>query len=82
MIVTPAIGNLIREGKSHQIYNAIDTGSKLGMVSMDRSLASLVQEGIITMEVAESKANDINLLHNYAAMTGAGAGYGRGYGGY
>ena len=62
MLVTPAIANLIREGKSHQIYNAIDTGAKFGMISMDRSLANLVKEGVITREVAESKANDLPTL--------------------
>src|SRR3990172_2710782 len=34
MVVTPAISNLIREGKTHQIYSAIDTGAKFGMISM------------------------------------------------
>ncbi|MCD6310558.1 MAG: type IV pilus twitching motility protein PilT [Candidatus Eremiobacteraeota bacterium] len=68
MIVTPAIGNLIREGKTHQIYNAIDTGSKLGMKSMDRSLAQLVREGKISMEDAEAKANDVNMLSNFVHM--------------
>jgi len=63
MLVTPAIANLIREGKSHQIYNAIDTGAKFGMISMDRSLAKLVKEGVITKEAAESKANDLDTLH-------------------
>ncbi|MCL5037752.1 MAG: type IV pilus twitching motility protein PilT [Chloroflexi bacterium] len=68
MIVTPAIGNLIREGKTHQIYNAIDTGSKLGMKSMDRALAKLVKENKIRMEDAEAKANDVNQLSNFVYM--------------
>ena len=64
-MVTPAIANLIREGKTHQIYNAIDTGMKLGMKSMDRALAQLVKDNLINIEDAEAKANDIGMLHNY-----------------
>jgi len=58
MVVTPAISNLIREGKSHQIYSAIMTGSKFGMISLDRSLLTLVQEGSVTVEDATAKAHD------------------------
>ncbi len=53
MIVTPAIANLIRQGKTHEIYSAIDTGGTLGMIGMDRSLNDLVKRGIIdTREAA------------------------------
>lgn len=58
MVVTPAIANLIREGKSHQIYSAISTGSKFGMINLDRSLLLLVQEGLVTVEDAIAKAHD------------------------
>ncbi|MBN1823458.1 MAG: type IV pilus twitching motility protein PilT [Endomicrobiales bacterium] len=58
MLVTPAISNLIREGKSHQIYSAIQTGSKFGMVNLDRALLQLVQEGLVTPEEAAAKAHD------------------------
>src|SRR5207253_9450049 len=37
MVVTPAISNLIREGKPHMIYSAIETGAQFGMVTMDKS---------------------------------------------
>ncbi len=57
MIVTPAIANLIREGKTHQIYGAIETGARVGMISLDKSLADLVKKGAITTEEAVSKAN-------------------------
>lgn len=56
MIVTPAIANLIREGKTHQIYTAIETGAKFGMISLDRSLLELVRKGIVSVEDAVSKA--------------------------
>lgn len=58
MMVTPAISNLIREGKTFQIYSAIETGSSLGMTSMDKALAKLVQEGKVTREDALAKANN------------------------
>ena len=58
MMVTPAIANLIREGKTHMIYNAIETGAKFGMHSLDQALEKLVKEGKIKMEDALSKARD------------------------
>jgi len=58
MIMTPAIANLIREGKTHMIYGAIETGAKFGMISMDKSLANLVIQGIVDTEIAMSKAHD------------------------
>ena len=42
LVPTPAIRNLIREGKTHQIYSALQTGSAQGMQTMDTSLATLV----------------------------------------
>lgn len=56
MIVTSAIANLIRESKTHMLYNAIETGSKEGMVSLDKSLARLVKQGAIDLELAQIKA--------------------------
>ena len=62
MVVTPAIGNLIREGKTHQIYNAIDTGGRLGMRSLDRDMMRLVEKGLITKESAMSRASNPKLF--------------------
>lgn len=67
MIVTPAISNLIREGKTHQIYGAIDTGARVGMVSLDKSLAELARKGIISTEAALAKANRPELIRPAAA---------------
>lgn len=50
MVATPAIRNLIREGKTHQIQSSIQTGASLGMESMDRSLMNLYKNGVITRE--------------------------------
>jgi twitching motility protein PilT len=56
MVATPAIRNLIREGKVHQIYSAMQSGSRFGMRSMDQSLAELVRTGKITFDVAVERA--------------------------
>lgn len=58
MVVTPAISNLIREGKTHQIYSAIDTGQKFGMISLDKSLVELVKQGRVSREAAAAVAHD------------------------
>jgi len=58
MIVTTAIANLIREGKTHQIYGAIETGGKYGMCTLDASLAELVRMKAVTLEEALTKANN------------------------
>lgn len=57
LVVTPAIAALIREGKTHQIYSAIQTGAGHGMCTMEKSLADLHAAGLITSEDALSKAN-------------------------
>ena len=57
MIVTPAISNLIREGKTAQIYSAIQTGGKLGMVTLEKVLADLYKAGTITFDAAMSKTS-------------------------
>ena len=47
LIGTPAVKNLIREGKLHQIPTAMETGSKFGMQTFDQSLQRLVDMGLI-----------------------------------
>ena len=56
MIGTPAIRNLIREAKIAQMYSAIQTGSSLGMQTMDQCLQTLVDKGTISREAARDKA--------------------------
>ncbi len=58
MVMTPAIQNLIREGKTHMIYSAIETGAKYGMQPMDRAMAMLVKQNIVAFDVAAAKAHD------------------------
>ena len=52
MIATPAIRNLIREGKTHQIMTSMQTGGKYGMQTMDAALAKLYKDGLIRYECA------------------------------
>jgi twitching motility protein PilT len=70
MVVTPAISNLIREGKTHQIYSAIETGGKFGMNSLDRALVQLVQEGIVNAEDALAKAHNTEYVRTSGRMGG------------
>ncbi len=62
MIATPAIRNLIREGKTAQIYSVIQTGARLGMQTMDQALAKLYKQGLIDREVALEYAHDPGML--------------------
>jgi twitching motility protein PilT len=65
LIATPAIRNLIREGKTHQIYSAMQAGAKHGMATMDQHLAELFKKGRITYDAALEKchhAEDFNRL--------------------
>jgi twitching motility protein PilT len=56
LVPNPAIRNLIREGKTHQIYSVLQTSSAAGMQTMDASLATLVRQGKITQKLAESRS--------------------------
>ena len=56
LIGTPAVQSLIREGKTHQLYSTMETSFKVGMLTLDRSLANLYKRGQISYETALSKA--------------------------
>lgn len=56
MIGTPAIRNLIREDKVAQMYSAIQTGSHLGMQTLDQCLADMVRNGLVSKDAAKEKA--------------------------
>lgn len=68
MIMTPAIANLIREGKTHMIYSAIETGAKFGMMPMDKSLAMLVKQNLVSFETAAAKAHDEDTFKKLCGM--------------
>jgi twitching motility protein PilT len=83
LIPNPAVRNLIREAKTHQIYSAIQTSGGIGMQTMDADLVRLVRSGRITSELAEQRASvpeELRRLLGSAglSMNGAGNGYGAG----
>jgi twitching motility protein PilT len=62
LVVTAAVRNLIREGKTHQIYSSMQAGGRYGMQTMDQSLADLVKAGKISLDGAiERCANEEDL---------------------
>jgi twitching motility protein PilT len=81
MVPTPAIRNLVREDKIHQIYSAMQTGQeKVGMQTMNQSLATLYQKKQITLETAlgaSSNRDELQDLINRGVGVVAGAGLGR-----
>ena len=58
MFSTPAVGNLIREGKTFQLPSVLQTGKKRGMVTMADSIRALLGKGLITPEVARFHSED------------------------
>jgi twitching motility protein PilT len=81
LIPTPAIRNLIREDKVHQIYSAMQTGQeKVGMQTANQSLASLYQKKLVTLESAisaSSNRDELQDMINRGVGVVAGAGLGR-----
>lgn len=74
LVSTPAISNLIREGKTAQIYSAIQTGGRLGMVTLESSLAELVKKKLIKPEDALSKSSRPDELEKLISAELAGVG--------
>ena len=62
MVATPAVRNLIREGKTHQMHTILQTGSQFGMVTMDKSLINLYRNRRISLETAKKYAVDQELI--------------------
>jgi twitching motility protein PilT len=59
LVVTPAVQNLIREGKTHQIYTSMQAGGKFGMQVMDQNLAELVKKGEVTYEMGLERCHHV-----------------------
>src|SRR6266513_3183280 len=76
LIPTPAVRNLIREGKTHQIYSVLQTSAQAGMQTMDSSLATLVRAGKITGQLAEQRATSPEELRRLLGVAPVGAGNG------
>jgi twitching motility protein PilT len=89
LVTTPAVRNLIREGKVHQIYSSMQAGGRFGMQTMDMSLAQLVKSGRITQQLAFERCHDpeeLTRLLGGAAVAAAppsdaNGGIGGGFGG-
>ena len=74
MVTTPAIANLIREGKTHQVRSALQAGRQFGMQTMDQHLAELVNAGTVPYGAAADKAQDMEdfkrLVHRSDVVAG------------
>jgi twitching motility protein PilT len=72
LIATPAVRNLIREAKIHQVYSAMQAGGRFGMQTMDMSLATLVRAGKVSLDMATERCHDPEELHRLlGSMNGA-----------
>jgi twitching motility protein PilT len=87
LVPNPAVRNLIREAKTHQIYSAIQTAGAIGMQTMDADLVRLVRSGKITQSLAEQRASVPEELRrllvggdNPAAVAASSTGYANGNG--
>lgn len=73
LVATPAVRNLIKEGKTHQLRNSLVTGSQDGMITLEQSLSHLIQSGIVTEEDAVARSlypKDIEARPRYSASVG------------
>ncbi len=73
LVATPAVRNLIREAKVHQIYSVMQAGARYGMRTMDHALAYLVTNGKITMELAKQRCHDPQELERLVTGKSGGA---------
>ena len=76
MVATPAIRNLIREGKVHQIYSAMQAGGRYGMQTMDMALAAHVKAGRISQQMAFERCHDAEELDRLIGSRGGLSAYG------
>jgi twitching motility protein PilT len=78
LIGTPAVRNLIREGKTHQVLSTMQVGQKVGMQTMEATLASLVAQGIVSLGEARSRMPGSEVLAAMAAQEQKAAALGAG----
>jgi twitching motility protein PilT len=71
MLATGAIRNLIREGKTYQLLNIIQTGAQFGMQTLDQALFTLCRNGIISRE--EAMARSVNVEELKGLLGGSGS---------
>jgi len=72
LVATPAIRNLIREGKSHQLYSVMQAGGQYGMHTLDQNLAELVDSGRVTYEQGLEKCHHVEDFTRLTGRTGSG----------
>jgi twitching motility protein PilT len=70
LVATPAINNLIREGKTHQIQSILQTGVKYGMQTLDMALKDLYQKGDISKQEVLNRAQDSGMIFKSAGVHG------------
>jgi twitching motility protein PilT len=75
LMVTPAVRNLIREGKTHQLYSVMQAGAQFGMETMDNALSDLVKSGAISYEAAKERCHNVE---EFARLSGLAAAGGKG----
>jgi twitching motility protein PilT len=84
LVTTPAISNLIREGKTYQIRSALQAGRAAGMHTMDQHLADLVNSGVVTYGAALEKVHDTEdfsrLVHRSGDVDPSAAAFATGFG--
>src|SRR3989454_5337495 len=73
MIATPAIRNMIREAKVHQVYSAMQAGGRFGMRTMDQALALLVKNNQVTYQLAQERCHDLEELARLVGSADHGA---------
>ena len=66
LVATPAVRNLVREGKTHQIYASMQAGGKFGMQVMDQHLAQLVKDGTVNHEDGLANAHQLEEFNRLA----------------
>ena len=77
MIASPAIRNLIREAKSHQITSTIQTSAAIGMITMDQCLRDIYLRGLVSLEEVMSRCvnqEELKKMINTPATGGTGNG--------
>jgi twitching motility protein PilT len=72
LVPTPAVRNLIRESKTHQIYSVLQTGASHGMQTMDAALAQLVRAGKVNRQLAETRSHSVE---EFRRLVAGGGGY-------
>lgn len=71
LVVTPAVRNLVREGKTHQLYSVMQAGGQFSMQTMDAALAHLTRNGEIAYDVAKERCHN---AEEFARLAGSGGG--------